>query len=102
MNVKNTLVKEFGIAADRMQTDGKGETQALALTPLPKVKPKTEGWSLLKCRKHYFLLITSIAFPNTSSLPSRMPCMVVLPIILAFGAALKAIAKYSAMLWVSY
>ncbi len=28
-NVKNSLVKDFGIAADRITTDGKGETQAL-------------------------------------------------------------------------
>jgi outer membrane protein OmpA-like peptidoglycan-associated protein len=48
MNVKNTLVKEFGIAADRMQTDGKGETQALAPNTTTEGKAKNRRVEFIK------------------------------------------------------
>lgn len=47
-NVKNTLVKEFGIAAERMQTDGKGEIQALAPNTTTEGKAKNRRVEFIK------------------------------------------------------
>lgn len=47
-NVKNTLVKEFGIAAERIQTDGKGEIQALAPNTTTEGKAKNRRVEFIK------------------------------------------------------
>ncbi len=48
MNVKNALVKDFSIAAERIQTDGKGETQALAPNTTTEGKAKNRRVEFIK------------------------------------------------------
>lgn len=48
MNVKNTLVKDFSIAAERIQTDGKGETQAIAPNTTTEGKAKNRRVEFIK------------------------------------------------------
>jgi len=47
-NVKNSLVKDFGIAADRITTDGKGETQALVPNTSVENKAKNRRVEFIK------------------------------------------------------
>jgi len=47
-NVKNSLVKDFGINADLIQTDGKGETQEVAPNTTSEGKAKNRRVEFLK------------------------------------------------------
>jgi flagellar motor protein MotB len=47
-NVKQTLVKDFGINANNIQTDGKGETQEIAPNTTPEGKAKNRRVEFIK------------------------------------------------------
>ncbi len=47
-NVKNSLVKDFGIDASRIETDGKGETAPIAQNDSPENKAKNRRVEFLK------------------------------------------------------
>jgi len=48
LSVKNTLVKQFGIDASRIQTDGKGETEPLAPNTTSESKAKNRRVEFIK------------------------------------------------------
>jgi outer membrane protein OmpA-like peptidoglycan-associated protein len=45
-SVKANLVKNFGIDASRLETDGKGASQPVDNNTTPEVRPITEEWNL--------------------------------------------------------
>lgn len=47
-NVKNSLVKDFSIAAERIQSDGKGKTEPLAPNTTPEGKAKNRRVEFIK------------------------------------------------------